>query len=75
MKKKSDEYFLNHLPNLKYISAQNIEQTFALLKTNSQGLSSEEIIQRRKKYGQNIFAKKKNLGQKKYSNFFSTLLI
>lgn len=70
MKKKSDEYFLNHLPNLKYISAQNIEQTFALLKTNSQGLSSEEIIQRRKKYGQNIFAKKKKSWTKKIFKLF-----
>jgi magnesium-transporting ATPase (P-type) len=70
MKKKSDEYFLNKLPNLKDISAQNIEQTFELLKTNLKGLSSEEIIQRRQNYGQNIFSKKKNLDKKTYSNFF-----
>ncbi|MEC4559184.1 MAG: magnesium-translocating P-type ATPase ['Conium maculatum' witches'-broom phytoplasma] len=79
MKKKSDEYFLNNLPNLKDISAQNIEQTFALLKTNAQGLSSEEIIQRRKNYGQNIFAKKKNSWTKKiiqtFFNPFNMILL
>ncbi|WP_017193489.1 magnesium-translocating P-type ATPase [Vaccinium witches'-broom phytoplasma] len=70
MKKKSDEYFFNNLPSLKDISAQNIEQTFALLKTNPQGLSSEEIIQRRKNYGKNIFAKKKKSWTKKIFKLF-----
>ncbi|WP_017192737.1 magnesium-translocating P-type ATPase [Italian clover phyllody phytoplasma] len=70
MKKKSDEHFFNNLPSLKDISVQNIEQTFALLKTNPQGLSSEEIIQRRKNYGQNIFSKKKKSWTKKIFKLF-----